>query len=340
MSRCFDLARLAGKDTKHNPQVGAVIIHNQKVIGEGYYKEFGGDHAEVNAINSVAQENKKYLKNSEIYVSLEPCCIHGKTPPCTGAIIRAGIPKVYISTLDPNTSINGRGVQLLKESGVDVIHGILEKEGHRLIAKFKANNIDKRPYVILKFAQTRDGFLGQSDHPVGITDIYSKTLSHKWRSEVESILIGTNTAVVDNPRLTNRLYSGSSPLRITVDMNERIPKSHNLLSDDLPCWIFTLNPNYITSGKNKIIHTIATAEELIDQIFKRLFSANVLSLIVEGGSMLLQSFIDTDNWDEARIFSAPKKLHEGIKAPNLIFRYTQKNQLMRDQVVTGFRTLG
>jgi len=337
MRRCFDLARLAGKNTKHNPQVGAVIVHNKKIIGEGYYEKYGGKHAEINALESVSDNDLKILTESEIYVSLEPCCIHGKTPPCTEALIASGIPRVIISTLDPNTAINGKGVQQLKKNGITVEHGILEKKGRHLIAKFKANNLEKRPYVILKFAQSKDGYIGQSDHPVAITDVFSNTLSHKWRSEVESLLVGTNTATIDNPKLTNRVYSGSSPLRLTIDLQEKIPKTHELLSDDNMSWIFTQKKDYTTSGKNKIILQVPNKELLIDQILQELYDADILSLIVEGGSKLLQSFIDAEKWDEARVFCAPKYLGSGTKAPILEFKYSERIKLIEDELFLGYR---
>ena len=335
MKRCFALAKLASKETKMNPMVGAVLRYKNSILSEGYYKTFGGVHAERAAILNFPENKKEILKDCILYISLEPCCIHGKTAPCTDIILKSGITQVVISCLDPNEKIAGKGIQILEQNNINVTQGILEKEGKNLIRKFVANLVQKKTYVILKFAQSRDGFIGKKDKAVWLTDLYSKTLNHKWRSEVDAILIGTNTACIDNPQLTNRLYKGDHPMRIVLDRTERIPKTHRLLSDEWPTWIITQEKEYQVDAKIKSV--IVLEDFSLKSILHELYSRNILSVIIEGGSALLKDAIDQDLWDEYRVFISPKALNSGIKAPLLHGKYDSKKQLISDEYLIGYR---
>lgn len=333
MQRCFELAQMAHKSTKSNPMVGAVLVYEDKIIGEGYHKEYGKNHAEINALDSVKADNKKYISQSKLYVSLEPCFHEGKTPPCVDAILRNNIKEIYISCLDPFEKVAGKGVGKLRDNGAKVTIGILEKEGKNLIRKFIANTIQRRPYVIVKFAQSKDGFIGKEDKEVEISNIYSRTLSHKWRSEVDGIMIGTQTAITDNPKLTNRLYNGDSPLRIVLDRQERIPKTHELLSDNLPTLIFASKSNYAVPSPKKII---ILQEWNLTNIMAELYRLEIYSLIVEGGAQLIQSFLNTQSWDEYRVFTGSNNLNAGIKAPLLRASLSHTFKLKGDQITCGY----
>ncbi len=333
MQRCFELAKLGGKETKKNPTVGAVLVHKNKIIGEGYHKKYGAAHAEINAIHSVKDTHKHLIPDASIYISLEPCFHQGKTPPCVDAIIQHGIKNVYISTLDPFEKVAGQSITKLKEHGVHVESQILEQEGKDLIKKFIVNTIDKRSYVILKFAQSKDGFIGKESEAVWLTNSYSKTLSHKWRSEVDGILVGTQTAIIDNPKLNTRLYSGDSPKRIVLDRQERIPKSHQLLSDEFPTLIFTTKASYKAPANKQVI---VLNEWALEHILKAAYENEIYSLIIEGGKSVLDSFIKANLWDEYRIFTTDTILGSGIKAPILHGLETRHLRLGMDQISYGY----
>jgi len=334
MRRCFELAKLGSKYTKKNPMVGAVITYDNKIIGEGYHKEYGKQHAEVNALNSVQEKDKALLKEATLYVSLEPCFHEGKTPPCVDAVLKNSIKKVVVSCLDPFEKVAGKSINKLKANGVDVTTGILEKQGRNLIRKFIANTIEKRPYVVLKFAQSYDGYIGKKDQAIWLTNKFSKTLTHKWRSEVDGIMVGTQTAVVDNPKLTNRLYTGDSPMRIILDRNKRIPDSTHVLSDSYPTLMFTQDPNYKLIPNKTVIHI---PEWSLPTILQKLYEQDIYSLIVEGGKSLLQSFITEELWDEYRIFRTQKNLNSGIKAPLIQSKFFAQEVLDGDVLSYGYR---
>jgi len=239
IQRCFDLARLAQGKVSPNPIVGSIISTPNMIIGEGYHQKHGEAHAEVNALLSVKQKNLKKIVNSSISVSLEPCNYHGLTPACTDLIIDRGIPKVNISTIDRTSKVNSTGLEKLKSNGKEVTYGIKESKGKFLARVRNTFVTQKRPYIILKYAQSKDGFIGQEKKQIWLTNSYTKRLVHKWRSEATAIIVGTNTAIVDNPKLTTRLYPGTSPLRITIDRSGKISPEAHIRNDKATSWIYT-----------------------------------------------------------------------------------------------------
>jgi len=313
MRRCFDLALLGSKNVKSNPNVGAVLVHNDRIIGEGYYQYYGGQHAERNALRSVKSEDKHLIKSSTLYVSLEPCCIHGKTPPCTDLINEKGIKNLVISVEDPNPKIKGEGLEKLNAAGVTITKGILQAEGLGIIKPFIAN-LAQRPYIILKFAQSSDAYFGKRGKSVWLSNQWSKVQVHKWRSEVDGILIGYNTAVTDNPELTTRAYPGDNPNRIVIDKN--LSSNHNL-----KLWSDKIATTFVTDNSEKIAYPKDTLimnnwEEFnLKELLSSLYKKGVFRLLIEGGADTIKRFADQDLWDEARILKTDKVLKSGIRAP-------------------------
>lgn len=327
MSRCFELARRGTKSIKLNPAVGSVIVHQGRIIGEGYHMKSGSHHAEVNAINSVKPSDRILLKESTIYVSLEPCNHTGKTPPCTQAILTAEIPKVVISCLDPNPLMQGKSQQKLISAGIIVETGVLESEGKNVIKSYIVTSTG-RPYVIFKFAQSIEGYIGSGEKQVFLSNEYSKVLVHKWRSKVDGILIGVNTANIDNPTLTTREYPGESPLRIIIDPTLRINKNLKLLQDGLSYQIIT---SVDQSDLNCWV--IPPSQFTVDHILKLLYDKGIYRLLIEGGAYTIQSFIDANIWDEARIINSNTRLQAGTKAP-VVKGYKVKVQKLDSDVIT------
>lgn len=318
MRRCFELARKGLGMTKANPLVGAVIVHGDRIIGEGYHHEFGGPHAEVNAIRSVRDPSQ--LPEATLYCSLEPCSHHGKTPPCTMLIQQKGIRRVVISNGDPFPSVNGKGIRHMQESGIEVEVGCLEEEGQHLNRRFFHYVNYRRPYVILKWAQTADGFIdlerepGDQDGPRWISNEVSRTLVHKWRSEESAIMVGTNTILSDNPSLNVRRWSGENPLRITLDRNGRLPDSANIFDGTQETLVFTgVQRNY--TGKIQVVHA-DPSYEMVD-VMEELFDRQIVSVLVEGGAELHRTFLESGLWDEARVFTARMLFSQGKKAPEI-----------------------
>ena len=317
IKRAFDLARLGKGAVEPNPMVGAVIVYQNKIIGEGFHQAYGTAHAEVHAVNSIKKENVKLLPQSTIYVSLEPCNFVGKTPACTSLILEKKIPRVVISTIDQTPQVSGNGIELLRKNGVEVLTKVLEKEGNNLV-RYRTNFVtNDKPYVILKYAQSKDGFMGQKNKSVWITNAYSKRLVHKWRSEVNAIMVGTNTARQDNPRLTTRLYFGKNPLRIVLDRKNTLPDDLHLFTDGLPTWHFSENNTRTFSQKNITSHVLPFDDFILEKILKKLHQHNISTLLVEGGAQLLESFIKKNLWDEARILEGDTYLLHGILAPKI-----------------------
>jgi len=331
IKRCIELAKNGLGTTYPNPLVGSVIVHNDKIIGEGWHKKAGNPHAEVNAINSV--QDKALLTKSTIYVSLEPCSHFGKTPPCSDLIIAKGIKKVVIGTVDPFAEVAGRGVKKLMEAGCDVQIGVLEKESQYLNKRFFTFHQKKRPYIILKWAQTADNFIApkiqEKREPVWITNQYSKQLVHKWRSEEPAILVGTNTAIADNPKLNTRLWKGENPVRVVIDKELKIPKESALFDRSIKTIVLTETAK--TSDHNNLVfEKLDFKEHLPKQICEVLYRHNLQSIIVEGGAKTLQAFINADLWDEAKVFSGISAFHEGIKSPEFSGKIISKTNLKRD----------
>lgn len=318
MRRCFELARHGLGNTRTNPLVGSVIVHDDRIIGEGYHHEYGGPHAEVNAIRSV--QNKDLLPESTIYINLEPCSHFGKTPPCSTLIQKSNIPRVVISNVDPFPSVSGRGIEALRNNGVEVITGVLEEEGAHLNRRFLTFHQKKRPYIVLKWAETSDGFIDlkrKEGDPVGtnwITDEVARTLVHKWRSEEAGLMVGTNTIIMDNPKLNVRRWTGNSPLRISFDRDGRVPETSNILDNSQDTLMFTCVQEKYSGRTNSIL---IDHEYDIEDILKELYELKILSILVEGGQHILNAFIYAGLWDEARVFIGEMKFNGGIKAPEL-----------------------
>lgn len=318
MRRCFELAAHGLGSTRTNPLVGSVIVHNDKIIGEGYHHEYGGPHAEVNAIRSV--KDKSLLNQSTIYINFEPCSHFGKTPPCSTLILSHHIPRVVISNYDPFPSVSGKGVEALRNAGIEVVTGLLEEEGEHLNRRFLNYHRKKRPYVILKWAETMDGFIDvdrQEGDPVGtnwITDDIARTLVHKWRSEEAGLMVGTNTIIADNPKLNVRRWTGNSPLRIIFDRNGRVPETANILDNSQDTLVFTCVQEKYTGKTNSVL--IDHDYRMID-ILSELYEQKIISLFVEGGQHIHNTFINDNLWDEARVFKGKMKFSHGVKAPYL-----------------------
>ena len=328
MDRALELAHLGAGKVAPNPMVGAVIAHEGRIIGEGYHQYYGGPHAEVNAINSV--EDPLILRESTLFVTLEPCNHTGLTPPCTNLILENAIPKVVIAQLDPNPLVGGKGIERLRQNGVEVMTGVLENKARELNRRFNVFHEKKRPYIILKWAQTSDGFIdinrGKDDsiQPNWITDDFCRRIVHKWRSEEAAIMVGTETALKDNPKLNIRSWLGEDPLRIVLDQNLRLPESINLFDKSIPTLVYTSKSR---SNQDNIEYVKAQfGENILHSIMEDLFARSVQSLIVEGGEKLLNSFIKQGLWDEARVFIGPSEFQNGIKAPNFPFALVKSEQ--------------
>jgi len=334
MSRCIQLAKNGLGTTYPNPLVGCVIVHENNIIGEGWHYQSGLPHAEVNAINSI--KNQTLLKEATIYVSLEPCSHFGKTPPCANLIIEKRIKNVVIGSVDPNPKVAGNGIKLLKNYGCNVIEGILEEECNQLNKRFFTFHQKKRPYIILKWAETNDGLIAPIKNnrlphhdknvirndaaPVWITNKNSRQLVHKWRAEEQSILVGTQTVIDDNPSLTTRDWQGKSPTRIVIDGNLRIPESALVFDESTKTIVITDKNSNIDkrqNNKNLYFESIDFSKKIAQQICDIIYKHTIQSVIVEGGAKTLQTFIDANLWDEARVFTGNAILKEGIKAPLL-----------------------
>ena len=331
IKRCIKLAKNGLGTTYPNPLVGSVIVHKNSIIGEGWHQKAGAPHAEVNAVNSVKDES--LLKKSTIYVSLEPCSHFGKTPPCSDLIIAKGIKKVVIGTIDPFAEVAGRGIKKLMEAGCEVQVGVLEQECQDLNKRFFTFHQKKRPYIILKWAQTIDGFIApkiqEKREPVWITNQYSKQLVHKWRSEEQSILVGTNTAIADNPKLNTRLWKGENPVRVVIDKDLKIPQESALFDGTIKTIVLTENEKK-SDNNNLAFEKLDFQQALPNQICEVLYRHNLQSVIIEGGARTLQTFIDNNLWDEARVFTGISEFHKGVKAPEFSGKMFSKTTLERD----------
>ena len=305
IKRCIEIAKNGLGTARPNPMVGSVIVHEDSIIGEGYTSKYGGNHAEVNAIHSV--QDKSLLKQATLYVTLEPCSHYGKTPPCSDLIIAHKIPKVVIGCVDDNKKVAGKGLERLINAGCQLIVGVLEeacKEHHK---RFFTFHNKKRPYVILKWAETKDGFIAPASKdtlkPVWITNEYSRQLVHKWRAEEQAILVGTNTVLNDNPSLTVRDWTGENPIRIVIDKKNDLTTEYNVVNNEAKTKIIN----------NTLINKLEgnTAEQILNLLMEK----EITSVIIEGGSKTLQTFIDANLWDEARVFEGDIYFKQGIKAP-------------------------
>jgi diaminohydroxyphosphoribosylaminopyrimidine deaminase / 5-amino-6-(5-phosphoribosylamino)uracil reductase len=323
IKRCIQLAKNGLVSAMPNPSVGAVIVYHGQIIGEGYTSAYGGNHGEVNAINAV--KDKSLLSKSTIYVSLEPCSHHGKTPPCCDLIIKHKIPNIVIGAIDSNAKVAGNGIKKLIEAGANVTTGILEDECRIVNKRFFTFHEKKRPYIILKWAESIDGFIAPNkkieQKPVWITNSYSRQLVHKWRSENQAILVGTQTVIDDNPKLNVRDWSGENPIRIVLDQNNRISKE-SVIFDNCAKTLL-INNQIVDYSENTAV-----------QIIKYLFDNNIQSVIIEGGSRTLQTFIDANLWDEAKVFKGQIKFDEGLKSPTIKGNFVSSITITNDQLIT------
>jgi diaminohydroxyphosphoribosylaminopyrimidine deaminase/5-amino-6-(5-phosphoribosylamino)uracil reductase len=335
MRRCLELAQKGEGNVAPNPMVGCVIVLDNEIIGEGYHEQYGKAHAEVNAINSV--NDKSLLKKATLYVNLEPCSHFGKTPPCADLIVEHNIPYVVIGTIDTFAQVSGRGIEKLAKAGIDVRTGVLEDECKELNKRFFTFQEKQRPYIILKWAQTSDGFIDVirsedgTDKPLRISNDASQKLSHTWRSLEQAIIVGKRTAMADNPQLTVREIPGKNPLRIALDRNLTIPKNYFLLDKSTPTLIFTSADT--ASEPNLEYKRLNFDDELLPQILETLYEKNIQSLIVEGGTKLINSFVHNGLWDEARVFISQQTIEDGVNAPELNLRPASKEDVEGDQLL-------
>lgn len=335
--RCFLLAKQGLGNVAPNPLVGCVIVKNGEIIGEGFHKKYGDSHAEVNAVNSV--KNKSEIENSDVYVNLEPCSHYGKTPPCADMLITHRIKRVIVSNLDPNPLVNGKGVEKLRQAGIEVVTDILEEEGRELNKRFLTFFKKQRPYIILKWAQTLDGFIDIKRDLLNksftttrnnwITNDQLKILVHKWRSEEQAILIGTNTALNDNPQLNTRFWTGKSPIRMVIDKELVLSSNLNIFDQSLPTVVFTSVSKQNVG--NIEYHQVNFNNNTEIEIFNYCFNKNIQSIIIEGGKELLESFINKGLWDEARILIGDKKFNQGLKAPCIEGEIVKKLKFGNDE---------
>lgn len=341
MLRCIELGKNGLGSTYPNPMVGSVIVHEDSIIGEGFTSPYGGNHAEVNAINSV--KDKSLLAKATLYVSLEPCSHFGKTPPCSDLIIENHIPNVVIGCKDPHEKVAGKGIQKLRDSGCKVEVGILENECREHHKRFLTFHEKKRPYIILKWAETSDGFIApdkslreNNPEPFWITNEKSRQLVHQWRAEERAILVGTNTVLEDNPELNVRDWEGKSPIRIVLDKDLKIPNTFKVFDGSIPTFVLTSENQKTTTVENLEYLQIDFENNIAENICNVLFKKNISSLIVEGGTKTLQTFIDSDLWDEARVFKGSTNFEKGLNAPTFSGRKISEENLIQD-ILTIYR---
>ena len=337
MHRCLELARLGAGHVAPNPMVGAVLVHEGRIIGEGYHQLYGQAHAEVNCIASVRDEDRWLISRSTIYVSLEPCAHFGKTPPCADLIIRERIPRVVVGCRDPFPQVDGKGIGKMRAAGISVEVGILEKECIGLNSRFFVSNTQHRPYIVLKWAQSLNGRIsGGGEDRVFISNEYTNRLVHKWRSEEAAILVGTNTALLDDPSLTVRLWKGRDPIRLVIDRELRLPASLRLFDGRVRTVVFNLlrheeqgNPQY---------YQLAEDSSLVHQLVTALHQLRIQSVLIEGGAALLQSFIDEGYWDEARIITNESlQLSDGLASPVLAGGELTGQERLFSDVISYYR---
>lgn len=345
MARCIQLARNAEGKTYPNPLVGSVIVHQDKIIGEGWHQKVGGPHAEVFAVKAVRDSSQ--LKESTIYVSLEPCSHYGKTPPCSDMIIASGIRKVVIGSVDPFVEVAGRGIKKLLEAGCEVKVGVLEDQCRELNKRFFTFHLKKRPYIILKWAESADGFIApaasrEKRKPIWISNRYSKQLVHKWRSEEQGILVGTQTAIADNPKLNTRSWYGPSPVRIVLDQHNRIPADSHLFDSSIKT-IRIIGNHALSSPQtptppsdNLIIEPIDFNAKVAQQVSALLYKHSLQSVIIEGGRRTLQTFIEEGLWDEARVFTGNCNIGDGTPAPVFRGKLIQQRDIAGDRLQVSY----
>ena len=312
LNKCIELAKNGIGYVSPNPLVGCVIVYNDKIIGQGYHETYGGSHAEVNAINNVKE--KKLLRNSTLYVNLEPCSHFGKTPPCCDLIIKYKIPKVVIGCKDTFSLVNGQGIERMKNAGIEVIEDVLLEESVYLNRRFFTFNDKKRPYIIIKYAKSIDGFIAPTNQkePFWMTSEFSKKLVHKWRADEDSILVGRKTCHVDNPQLNVRFCKGENPKRIIIDPFLKLNKKLKIFNSNSHTFVFNFLSNKLLRGSTFVK---LDKNNFLSQLLDYLYRIKIQSIIIEGGAYTINSFLEAGYWDEARIFTSPIKLKSGIYSP-------------------------
>lgn len=326
MQRALELATLGSGAVSPNPLVGCVIVHDDRIIGEGWHKVYGEAHAEVNAVNSVA--DKSLLKESTVYVTLEPCSHFGKTPPCADLLIKENVKRVVICNDDPFPLVAGKGIEKLELAGIQITRNVLAEAGREVNKRFFTFVEKKRPYIILKWAQTADGFIARENYDSKwISDEYSRQLVHKWRAEEDAILVGSSTALHDNPTLNVRDWTGRDPVRVVIDRSLKLPGSLNLFNGPQRTICYNLKEEKTKEN----VHFAKIGEgQFIEEVVKDLCTRKIQSIIVEGGAKTLQAFIDANLWDEARVFYSPIHFQNGIEAPHIKGKQMQEIKLKAD----------
>lgn len=313
MLRALELAENGRGNVSPNPMVGCVVVYEDRIIGEGWHQVYGGPHAEVNAIDAV--EDKSLLTSSTIYVNLEPCCHQGKTPPCTDLLLQYQPERVVVCNQDSNPLVAGKGLNILKENGIETQSGVLAEKGFELNKRFFHFFEKKQPYLILKWAETADGFIARSNYNSRwISNVFSRTLVHKWRSEEDAVMVGSNTALYDNPRLNVREWLGRNPLRVLIDRHLKVSKENSLLDQQIPTICYNLHKS---EQLENLMFVKIEEEDFLEGVMKDLYLRKIQSVIVEGGGILLQNLLDRGYWQEARVFKSKQTFGEGIAAPQL-----------------------
>lgn len=331
--RCFELARNGGGWVAPNPKVGAVLVHEDQIIGEGYHAQFGAAHAEVNCIESVLPEHRSLIPEATLYVNLEPCCHHGKTPPCTDLIIRSGIKKVVIANPDPFPKVKGGGIKKLEEAGITVVADVLANTGSWLNRRFFAMQTENRPYIILKWAQTRDGFIGalQGDRLL-ISNELTQRKVHAWRAAEAAIVIGYRTALMDNPQLTNRLVPGKQPIRLVVDPFKMLPNQLQVFTDNIATTIINRKD---TMPKGTALSWQYEGVDWVEGVIQYCCEYSVESMLVEGGAATLQAFINRGYWNEMRIITnTALSIGSGVHAPVITESNPDYSEKMGNDIIT------
>ena len=329
MQRALQLARLGAGTVSPNPMVGCVIVHEGKIIGEGWHQKYGEAHAEVNATNSVL--DKLMLSESEVYVTLEPCSHFGKTPPCADLLIKYKVKKVYVCNHDPNPLVGGKGIEKIRQAGIEVETGLLESEGREVNKRFFTFIEKKRPFIILKWAETADGFIAKPNYEtVQISNLLSRRFVHKMRSQEDAIMVGTNTARYDNPKLDTRFWTGKNAIRVVIDKQITLPQNLNLFDNlqDTICFNYLIDKQIGNNIFIKMPKDSCLEEFIVEELYQR----KIQSIIIEGGTILLQSFINLQLWDEAVILKSKKMLTQGITAPNIDKQNVLKKNLGDNEV--------
>ena len=347
MQRCLELAQHGLRAAMPNPSVGAVLVHNGRIIGEGHTSPYGGPHGEVNCINSVKPEDRHLIPHATLYVSLEPCSHFGKTPPCCDLIIAQQISRIVVGTQDPHEKVAGNGIHKLREAGKEVIVGVLEKQCRESNRRFFTFHEKKRPYIILKWAQSADGFIAPiqtpgdnttDKKPVWISNRYSRQLVHKWRSEEMAIVAGSRTVLSDNPSLDVRSWTGPNPVRLIIDRNGSITDNYTVKNQKIKTIVLTERRDFANLDNLRYEYA-PLSDGLADAVCQSLYANNLQSAIVEGGRQVLQAFIEAGLWDEARVFTGPVFLGKGIPAPDFNFEPTERQIIGTDELLI-FRNHG